>query len=209
MPRRLISAVFAVLLVLAVTGCGDRQVTVIGSTAAQSSLPRAHPQAIEPLAGAASRGDRNAHARSLADVKHLLVQLNRAAEAEPLLRDVVAAGDPDGHIPLGNALWDAVAPGRAPRALVAALIGGLLVYGLILRLNPVWASFEMTIRTNMGSEASDWSFPSRFGVTLGHAFVACGAIAGLVCAFAANLIGLTMRRELTLAERLHPPGEGA
>jgi hypothetical protein len=105
------------------------------------------------------------------------------------------------------ALWDAVAPGRAPRALVAALIGGLLVYGLLLRLNPVWASFDMTVKTNIGSEAGDWAFPSRFGVTLGHAFVACAAIAGLVSAFAANLLGLTMRRELTLAERLHP-GEG-
>ncbi len=106
------------------------------------------------------------------------------------------------------ALWDAVAPGRAPRALVAALIGGLLVYGVLLRLNPIWASFEMTIRTNAGPEAGDWAFPDRVGVTLGHAFVACAAIAGLVCAFTANLIGLTMRRELTLAERLHPPGEG-
>jgi hypothetical protein len=105
------------------------------------------------------------------------------------------------------ALWDAVAPGRAPRALVAALIGGLLVYGLLLRLNPVWASFDMTVKTNIGSEAGDWAFPSRVGVTLGHAFVACAAIAGLVSAFAANLLGLTMRRELTLAERLHP-GEG-
>jgi uncharacterized membrane protein YeaQ/YmgE (transglycosylase-associated protein family) len=106
------------------------------------------------------------------------------------------------------ALWDAVAPGRAPRALVAALIGGLIVYGLLLRLNPVWASFEMTIRTNVGSEAGDWAFPGRIGVTLGHAFVACAAIAGLVCAFTANLIGLTMRRELTLAERIYPAGEG-
>jgi hypothetical protein len=106
------------------------------------------------------------------------------------------------------ARWDAVAPGRAPRALVAALIGGVLVYGLLLRLNPVWASFEMTFRTNMSPEAIDWSFPSRFGVTLGHAFVACAAIAGLVSAFAANLIGLTMRPELSLADRLHPPGEG-
>jgi hypothetical protein len=105
------------------------------------------------------------------------------------------------------ALWDAVAPGRAPRALVAALIGGLLVYGLLLRLNPVWASFDMTVKTNIGSEAGDWAYPDRFGVTLGHAFVACAAIAGLVSAFAANLLGLTMRRELTLAERLHP-GEG-
>lgn len=107
------------------------------------------------------------------------------------------------------ALWDAVAPERAPRALVAALIGGLLVYGLLLRLNPGWASFEMTIKTNIGSEAGEWAFPGRSGVTLGHAFVACAAIAGLVCAFVANLLGLTTRPELSLADRLHPPGEGA
>ena len=49
------------------------------------------------------------------------------------------------------ALWDAAAPERAPRALVAALIGGLIVYGLLSRLNPVGASIEMTIRTNLGS----------------------------------------------------------
>jgi uncharacterized membrane protein YeaQ/YmgE (transglycosylase-associated protein family) len=106
------------------------------------------------------------------------------------------------------ALWDAAAPERAPRALVAALIGGLIVYGLLSRVNPMGASIEMTIETNLGSHAADWAFPSRFGVTLGHAFIACGAIAGLVCAFAASLIGLTMRPELTLADRLHPPGEG-
>jgi hypothetical protein len=106
------------------------------------------------------------------------------------------------------ALWDAVAPERAPRGLVAALIGGLIVYGLLLRLNPVWASFEMTIKTNLSGEATEWAVPGRVGVTLGHAFVACAAIAGLVCAFVANLIGLTMRPELSLADRLHPPGEG-
>ena len=106
------------------------------------------------------------------------------------------------------ALWDAVAPERAPRALVAALIGGLIVYGLLSRLNPVWASLEMTIRTNVGGDAGEWAFPGRVGVSLGHAFVACAAIAGLVCAFTANLLGLTMRPELTLADRLHPPGEG-
>ena len=106
------------------------------------------------------------------------------------------------------ALWDAAAPERAPRALVAALIGALIVYGLLLRLNPVWATLEMTIKTNMGAEVGEWAFPGRIGVTLGHAFVACGAIAGLVCAFVANLIGLTMRPELTLADRLHPPSEG-
>jgi hypothetical protein len=107
------------------------------------------------------------------------------------------------------ALWDAAAPVRAPRALVAALIGGLIAYGFLMRLNPVGASLEMTIETNIGAQAADWASPGAIGVTLGHAFVACGAIAGLVCAFAANLIGLTMRPELTLADRLHPPGEGA
>jgi hypothetical protein len=76
-----------------------------------------------------------------------------------------------------------------------------------LRLNPVWASLEMTVRTNVSPEAVDLTFPSRIAVTLGHAFVACAAIAGLVSAFAANLIGLTMRPELTLADRLHPSGE--
>ena len=39
------------------------------------------------------------------------------------------------------ALWDAFAPARAPRALIAALIGGLLVYGLLLRLNPFFFYF--------------------------------------------------------------------
>jgi hypothetical protein len=66
----------------------------------------------------------------------------------------------------------------------------------------------MTVRTNMSADSGEWAFPGRVGVTLGHAFIACAAIAGLVCAFTANLIGLTMRRELTLADRLHPPGEG-
>jgi hypothetical protein len=121
---------------------------------------------------------------------------------------VVGAG-PAAATGLLYALWDAVAPGRAPRALVAALIGGVLVYGLLLRLNPLWASFEITIKTNMGADSGEWAFPGRSGVTLGHAFVACAVIAGLVCALVANLIGLTTRPEPTLAERLHPPGEEA
>jgi hypothetical protein len=106
------------------------------------------------------------------------------------------------------ALWDAVAPERAPRALVAALVGGLIAYGLLLRLNPIGASLEMTIKTNVGSQAADWAFPGRIGVTLGYAFVACGAIAGLVCAFAANLLGLTMRPEFAPAPPVPPPSEG-
>jgi len=125
-----------------------------------------------------------------------------------LIAAYVVGGAPAAATGFLYALWDAVAPERAPRALVAALIGGLIVYGLLLRLNPVWGSFEMTVKTNLGGQASEWAFPGRIGVTLGYAFVACAAIAGLVCAFVANLIGLTMRPESTLAERLHPPGEG-
>jgi len=89
------------------------------------------------------------------------------------------------------ALWDAAAPERWPRALVAALIGGLIAYGLALRLAPLGASLEMAVDANTGSPAAEWidaASPDRIGVTLGHAFVACGAIAGLVCALAANLL---------------------
>jgi uncharacterized membrane protein YeaQ/YmgE (transglycosylase-associated protein family) len=104
------------------------------------------------------------------------------------------------------ALWDAAAPHRAPRAIVAALIGGLIVYGFLSRLNPMAASFEMTVRTDLGSSENVVN-AGRFVLTLGHALVACGAVAGFVSALAANILGLTMRREPTLAERLHP-GEG-
>jgi hypothetical protein len=110
------------------------------------------------------------------------------------------------------ALWDAAAPARWPRALVAALIGGLIAYGLALRLAPLGASVQMTVEANLGSPAVEWidaPWPGRIGVTLGHAFVASGAIAGLVCAFAANLLGLTMRPELPRLEAAAPPDEGA
>ena len=110
------------------------------------------------------------------------------------------------------ALWDAAAPERWPRALVAALIGGLVAYGLALRLAPLGASVEMAVDANGGSSAAEWikaASPDRIGVTLGHAFVACGAIAGLVCGLAANLLGLTMQSEIQSPEDALPPGEDA
>ena len=90
------------------------------------------------------------------------------------------------------ALWDAAAPARWPRALVAAVIGALIAYGLALCLAPYIASVE----ADPGSRPADWIDPAlldRIEVRLVRAFVACGAIAGLVCAMAASLIGLTMR----------------
>jgi uncharacterized membrane protein YeaQ/YmgE (transglycosylase-associated protein family) len=106
------------------------------------------------------------------------------------------------------ALWDAAAPARWPRALVAAVIGGLIAYGLATRLAPLGASVE----ASLGSPAAQWidaASPGRVGVTLGHALVACGAIAGLVCALAASLLGLTMQQEFEPFEAAPPPSEGA
>jgi hypothetical protein len=110
------------------------------------------------------------------------------------------------------ALWDAAAPARWPRALVAAAIGGLIAYGLASRLAPLGASVEMKVEAGLGSQAAEWidaASPGRIGVTLSHALVACSAVAGLVCAFAANLLGLTMQPQFDSFEAAAPPSEGA
>jgi hypothetical protein len=110
------------------------------------------------------------------------------------------------------ALWDAAAPARWPRALVAGVIGGLIAYGLASRLAPLGATVEMAVDGKAGAWATEWigaASPDRIGVTLGYAFVACGAIAGLVCGLAANLLGLTMQPEYPLPEALAPPDEDA
>src|SRR5271156_3678726 len=68
------------------------------------------------------------------------------------------------------ALWDAAAPERWPRALVAALIGALVAYGLALRIAPLGASVEMAVDGNAGARAAEWidsASPDRIGVTLG------------------------------------------
>jgi hypothetical protein len=70
----------------------------------------------------------------------------------------------------------------------------------------------MRVDAGPGAPAAEWidaASPDRIGVTLGHAFVACGAIAGFVCALAANLIGLTRRPEFARPDAVAPPGEGA
>ncbi len=94
------------------------------------------------------------------------------------------------------ALWDAAAPERAPRALVAALIGGLIAYGFALRISSLASPFQLTIHAHAGSSIADWTeatFSGRIDAAFRQAFVACGAVAALVCAFAASLLGLTMR----------------
>jgi hypothetical protein len=102
------------------------------------------------------------------------------------------------------ALWDAAAPAGAPRSLAAAVIGGAMAYGLYLWLASLGASFEATIGVEMKPPVGEW-----LGATLRHAFVACGAVSGLVCAMAASLLGLTTRGALVPARPAVPPAGGA
>ena len=118
-------------MALALTGCGSAARAPSSSTTG-ASVPRAHPQAIEPLAGAqaavstgsdpALTGDTNAHAPPLAQVKRELVELNlcggatSAAQAQPV---ATASGpgivaDPGtiqdvGQLPVLTARLDALA----------------------------------------------------------------------------------------------------
>ncbi len=110
------------------------------------------------------------------------------------------------------ALWDAAAPERAPRALVAAFIGGLVTYGVALRLSSLAPPFQLTIHAHAGSSIADWTestFSGRIDSALRQAFVACGAVAALVCAFAASLLGLTTRPGAAPSGLDGPPRGGA
>jgi len=111
------------------------------------------------------------------------------------------------------ALWDAAAPERAPRALAAAIIGGVLSYGLYRWLAALGASFEENFSVEVSATAVDWidrAFSGEFDATLRNALVASGAVAGLVCAMPANLIGLTTRGGLaTDRPALTPPGSSS
>ena len=108
-------------------------------------------------------------------------------------------------------LWDAAAPAAAPRALAAAIIGGAVTYWVFLWLAALGASFEASV-SDVSPEFAAWidaSFPRRFDVTLRDALVACGAVAGLACAMAASLIGLTTRGALAPAPAPPAPSGGA
>jgi hypothetical protein len=126
---------------LAVTGCGAAQGGASSQSSTAGTLPRAHPQAVEPQAGAQASvspgvgapaaGDTTAHAPPLAQVKRELVELNlcggasTSAEAQPV---VAAAGpgfvaDPGtiqdvGQLPVLTARLDALA-----RALHVTIYG--------------------------------------------------------------------------------------
>ncbi len=108
-------------------------------------------------------------------------------------------------------LWDAAAPATAPRALAAAIIGGVITYCVFLWLAVLGASFEASL-SDVGPDFAAWIdawFPRGFDVTLRDALVACGAVSGLACAMAASLIGLTTRGALAPAPAPPVPSGGA
>jgi hypothetical protein len=92
-------------------------------------------------------------------------------------------------------LWDAAAPAGAPRALAAAIIGGVVTYCVYLWFASLGAAVEASVGAEFRAWIEPW-FPRGFDVTLRDALVACGAVAGLACAMAASLIGLTTRGAL-------------
>ena len=105
------------------------------------------------------------------------------------------------------ALWDAAAPDEWPRALVAAIIGGLATYAVALRLAALGVALDMMFETNGEPPSVEWISATSQGPPesgLLHAFVMSGAVAGFACAMTASLFGLTMR-----PARFQPETDGA
>jgi hypothetical protein len=105
------------------------------------------------------------------------------------------------------ALWDAAAPDQWPRSLVAAITGGAVAYAALVRLAAIGASVDLTLEGSLDAPAADWidaAFSGGIEGALTQGFVACRAVAGLVAAMVASLIGLTMRPTPAPAEPLRP-----
>ena len=96
---------------------------------------------------------------------------------------------------------------RWPRRSSAASI----TYCVFLWFASLGASIEASVGADVGGEFRAWIepwFPRGFDVTLRDALVACGAVAGLACAMAASLIGLTTQGALAPAAAAAASGGG-
>jgi hypothetical protein len=131
------------MLAIAVAGCGSAVgTTSSGSATASASLPTAHPQAVEPSAGVQAAaaadpgtpivGDPTAHARSLAEVKRELKQLNlcggvtNAADAQP----VATASGPGFVADPGTSQTEGQLPILTARLNALALSLNVTIYGI-------------------------------------------------------------------------------
>ncbi len=130
--------------VVAIAGCGTAQHgsgTLAADAGAISALPQAHPQAVQPAAGAhaaasvggeAIVGDVNAHAQSLAEVKRELKQLNlcggavSSADAAP----VVQASGPGFVADPGTSQTEGQLPVLVARLDQVAKALGVVIYGI-------------------------------------------------------------------------------
>jgi Peptidase M15 len=130
--------------VVAIAGCDTTQQgsgTPAADAGAISALPQAHPQAVQPAAGAhaaasvggdAIVGDVNAHAPSLAEVKRELRQLNlcggavSSADAAP----VVQASGPGFVADPGTSQTEGQLPVLTARLDQVAKALGVVIYGI-------------------------------------------------------------------------------
>jgi hypothetical protein len=98
------------------------------------------------------------------------------------------------------ALADSAAPERAPRALIAAAIGGVFAYALVAALISLGNFVVTMIGEGWRDMASDWigsPFAEEGGSALSEAIVVSGAAAAFVCSLTASLLGLTTRARMT------------
>ena len=111
-----------------------------------------------------------------------------------LIAAYLVGGGPAAAAGLLCGLWDAAAPERWPRAVPAAIIGAAVTYAVALRIAAVSSSVGFTIEGDFDAPMMDWidsALSDGIGGALTRAFFASGAIAGLACAMAANLFGLS------------------
>jgi hypothetical protein len=98
------------------------------------------------------------------------------------------------------ALADSAAPERAPRALIAAAIGGVFAYALVAALISLGNFVVTMIGEGWRDMASDWigsPFAEEGGSALTEAIVVSGAAAAFACSLTASLLGLTTRTRMT------------
>jgi hypothetical protein len=105
------------------------------------------------------------------------------------------------------ALADSAAPERAPRALIAAAIGALFAWALVLALISLGNFVAGMIGAGWRETLNDWigsPFAEEGGEALTRAIIVSGAAAAFVCSLAATLLGLTTRTRPARARSAAP-----
>ena len=122
----------AVLLAIALAGCGSQGVVQTDAGDAGNPIPKAHPQVVEPVAGAQGAvsteigvGDPNAHAMSLTEVKKELKEL-KACGTPP----AVLSNKPGFVADLGTSQTEGELPQITERLNQLGVRLGVTIYGI-------------------------------------------------------------------------------